>query len=574
MKKTISFIAAAILAVSCSGLLDMTPTDRVSAKTMWESTRNAEYSINHLWSYIWGYNAYPTSLGLTEALTDELKYTSYNFNAMAYIPSYISYFESTVSAGTVDVYLGMWSSLYVAVRETNEAISYLKAYGQMSDADKTRLEGELRFLRAYFYFELAKRYKDVILYDEDLTSITKNKAVSPEKDVWDFIQGDLDFAADNLPAQAAAGGRIDKGMAYALTTRAMLYARRYDAVIAAADEVTALGYSLEPRYADAFGKSLSAGNREAILQYNFDITNGITHEFNFYYTPGGDYAINDSKGGAYAVPTQELVESYELSTGGFPNWTPWHGTTTNTPPYAQLEPRFQATILYNGSAWKGRTIEPYVGGTDGWAQWKTDKEPKGKTVTGYYMRKLVDESYDVNTSGSSQPFTFLRYGEVLLNRAEACWFTEDYNGAGMSVIVRAVEDGAAVPQAFVWKIVFTAITLAVGFKGGEVVPCFFIGSTFGCVVGPLLGLPAGFSAAVGLVAVFCGAVNCPLASVFLAIELFGGEGLLYYAVACGFAFVMSGYYGLYYSQRILYDKLKATFIDARANAYHEGGPDD
>ena len=149
--------------------------------------------------------------------------------------------------------------------------------------------------------------------------------------------------------------------------------------------------------------------------------------------------------------------------------------------------------------------------------------------------------------------------------------TENYNGAGMSVIVRAVEDGAAVPEAFLWKIVFTAITLAVGFKGGEVVPCFFIGSTFGCVVGPLLGLPAGFSAALGMVSVFCGAVNCPLASVFLAIELFGGEGLLYYAVACGFAFVMSGYYGLYYSQRILYDKLKATYIDARANAYHESG---
>lgn len=468
MKKTVIILSTIILAVSCSSLLDMTPTDRVSAKTMWETTRNAEYSVNHLFSYIWSYNAYPTSLGLTEALTDELKYTSYNFNAMAYIPSYISYFESTVSAGTIDVYLGMWGSLYVAVREANEGLSYLKTYGQMSDADKTRLEGELRFMRAYFYFELAKRYKDVILYDEDLSKITKDKAVSPEKDVWDFIQQDLDFAAKNLPTQAAAGGRIDQGMAYALITRAMLYAERYDAVIAAADKVRELGYSLEPKYADSYGKSLADGNREAILQYTFDISNGIAHEFNFYYTPGGDYAVNDSKGGAYAVPTQELVESYELATGGFPNWTPWHGTTTNTPPYEQLEPRFQATILYNGSAWKNRTIEPYIGGTDGWAQWKAEKEPKGRTVTGYYMRKLVDENYDVNTSGSSQPFTFLRYGEVLLNRAEACYRTNDAVGANDAV--RAIRTRVGLPYSDktgdnLWKAIVQERKVELAFEG-------------------------------------------------------------------------------------------------------------
>lgn len=79
------------------------------------------------------------------------------------------------------------------------------------------------------------------------------------------------------------------------------------------------------------------------------------------------------------------------------------------------------------------------------------------------------------------------------------------------------------------------------------------------------------SHSIGLVSVFCGAVNCPIASMILAVELFGADGLLFYAVACGFSFVMSGYYGLYYSQRILYDKLKAVFIDAHANAYHESG---
>lgn len=434
MKTRLILIAAAAAAfVSCNNLLDLTPTDRVSAKTMWETTRNAQYSVNHLFSYIWGYNSSPTEAGLTEALTDELKYTSYNFNAMAYIPSYLAYFESTVTAQTIDVYLGKWGSLYVAIRETNEALSYLKAYGQMSDDDKVRLEAELKFLRGYFYFELIKRYKDVILYDEDLTAITKDKAISKESEGWDMVQTDLDFAANNLPAAAQAGGRINKGMAYALQSRAMLYAKRYDAVIAAANAVKDLGYSLEANYADSYGKSLAAGNREAILQYTFDYANGLTHSFDYMYSPGGDFAINDMKGGAYAVPTQEIVESYELATGGAADWSAWHGTTTNTPPYDKLEPRFQATILYNGSPWKDRRIEPYIGGTDGWTTWKTDKEPKGKTVTGYYLRKLVDESFDVTTSGGSHPFTFLRYGEVLLNKAEACYRTNDTDGANDAV---------------------------------------------------------------------------------------------------------------------------------------------
>lgn len=148
--------------------------------------------------------------------------------------------------------------------------------------------------------------------------------------------------------------------------------------------------------------------------------------------------------------------------------------------------------------------------------------------------------------------------------------TEAYNGTGMDVIARALEEGSVWPSAFAWKIVFTSITLAAGFKGGEVVPCFFIGATFGCVVGPLLGLPAGFAAAVGLVAVFCGAVNCPIASTLLAVEMFGAEGLVFFALACGLSYMLSGYAGLYFSQRILYDKLKAIYIDVHANAYHEG----
>lgn len=140
----------------------------------------------------------------------------------------------------------------------------------------------------------------------------------------------------------------------------------------------------------------------------------------------------------------------------------------------------------------------------------------------------------------------------------------DYNGAGMEIISAAIEQGRAAPEAFFLKLLFTAITIGCGFKGGEVVPTFFIGATLGCVAGPLLGIPAGFAAALGLVCVFCGAVNCPLASIILSIELFGAGSLIYFALACGVAYMLSGYFGLYSSQKILYSKLRAEFIDIHA----------
>ena len=143
--------------------------------------------------------------------------------------------------------------------------------------------------------------------------------------------------------------------------------------------------------------------------------------------------------------------------------------------------------------------------------------------------------------------------------------TTDYNGAGMDVVTAAVEQGTARPAAFLLKLLFTAVTLAAGFKGGEVVPSFFVGATFGCVMGPLLGLPAGASAAIGLVAVFCGATNCPLASTLLSVELFGDGGLLYFALACVISYMLSGYSGLYSSQTILYSKLKAQYINIHTN---------
>lgn len=131
--------------------------------------------------------------------------------------------------------------------------------------------------------------------------------------------------------------------------------------------------------------------------------------------------------------------------------------------------------------------------------------------------------------------------------------TYDYNGAGMNIIESAIQ-GKALPIAFLLKILFTAITIGFGFKGGEIVPTFFIGATFGCVVGPLLGLSPAFAAALAMSSLFAAVVNCPLASIILACEIFGNNGILLYASAIFTAFAFSGYSSLYSKQIFSFSK--------------------
>ena len=139
--------------------------------------------------------------------------------------------------------------------------------------------------------------------------------------------------------------------------------------------------------------------------------------------------------------------------------------------------------------------------------------------------------------------------------------TRDYNGSGMSVIENAVIGGYTKNWAWALKILFTAITIGAGFKGGEIVPTFFIGATFGCFIAKLIGITPGFGAAIGMIAMFCGVLNCPVAAIILSVELFGSEGFILFAIAAGVSYMLSGYYGLYSTQKIMYSKLKAEYIN-------------
>ena len=151
------------------------------------------------------------------------------------------------------------------------------------------------------------------------------------------------------------------------------------------------------------------------------------------------------------------------------------------------------------------------------------------------------------------PFVRIIVGGVIITVLTLLVGDHRFNGAGMDMALKAV-GGEADWYSFLMKMLFTAVTLSAGFKGGEIVPTFCIGATFGCVLGGLLGLNPGMAAALGLVGLFCCATNSPFASIVLSIEMFGSTNLYLFAFVCVVCFVLSGNSGLYASQIIQFRK--------------------
>lgn len=136
----------------------------------------------------------------------------------------------------------------------------------------------------------------------------------------------------------------------------------------------------------------------------------------------------------------------------------------------------------------------------------------------------------------------------------------DYNGTGIDIIQQCIK-GSVRPEAFVLKMLFTALTLGAGFKGGEIVPSFFTGAAVGCLFGNLVGFSPTMCAAVGMTSLFCGVTNCPITALLISFELFGYDGMSYFLLATAFSYMLSGYFGLYHSQRIVYSKYKTSYIN-------------
>ena len=152
-------------------------------------------------------------------------------------------------------------------------------------------------------------------------------------------------------------------------------------------------------------------------------------------------------------------------------------------------------------------------------------------------------------------------GAALNYRHQLSTWHFDYLGLGVTnphadgiSILSAFHAGGAGYFSWFWKLLLTAITLGMGFKGGEVTPLFFIGATLGNVLALISGAPVDLLAGLGFIAVFAGATNTPLACTLMGIELFGSENIIYYAVACFTAYYFSGHSGIYKSQRLAVSK--------------------
>ncbi len=419
--KTILLLTSAFTTVACNDWLDdTTQTSKISDEIVWQNKESVDQYVNSFYIYLHKYGQFGETQfngNLTESLTDVLKYGGTTIGARVGDANlYVTNADAITPAGGL---YSIWANgaAYKDIREVNQFLSLQRKYSKFSDKENTRWMAQARFFRAYVYFQLAKRHRGVILYDDLPTS--EGRACSSDAQTWEFIAQDLDYAIDNLPAKwenAADEGRVTLGAALAFKSRAMLYAERWQDAYEAADSVIKLNrYELMPDYADAW----KGRNKEAILEFDYDANLGPSHSFDKWNVPqcdGYEYA-------QCATPTQEMVECYEYQGGGKVDWEPWHTTTNVAPPYDRLEPRFHATIIYRGCTWKGRTMDCSIDGQNGvYIPYREQANPYGKTTTGYFLRKLLDEKLiDVKGKASSQPWVEIRYAEVLLNKAEAAY---------------------------------------------------------------------------------------------------------------------------------------------------------
>ncbi|MDE5635029.1 MAG: RagB/SusD family nutrient uptake outer membrane protein [Muribaculaceae bacterium] len=423
MKYISKFMAMVLLGTSvcsCNSWLDdVDNTSKVTDEATWDTIEHVDMQVNYFYGYInsWGQISGGEFGGnITEALTDAFKYNHSALGVRAaqayqYSTQY-DYMQPNQNS------LSGWTTAYTQIRLINQFLISMEKFSRFGAEQNLLWEAQARFFRAFVYFHLAKRYDGCIIYDA--LPVGSDKAMSTSEEVWDFIQQDLDFAIANLPASwdAANSGRIDQLMAQAFKSRAMLYAERWQEAYDAANAVIA-----SPRFGlvDSYATSWKGGNKEAIIEFKFDAKQNPSHSFDQWYAPV--LPTVDYPTGSCGVPTQEMVESYEDKNGNVVDWTAWHEGSTSEPPYDRLEPRFAATIIYPGSTWQGVKMDNSVDGINGVFQaygegaygWNT-------TCTGYFLRKLVDESHtDLKNTNSGQSWVALRYAEVLLNKAEAAY---------------------------------------------------------------------------------------------------------------------------------------------------------
>lgn len=366
--------------------------------TLWKNENNVELYLNSFYTLV-GQSYYAQAIeedGYSDILKMSLPYANQNLWAFGTLP--------VNPAGNI---FENWGWGYLWVTQCNRFLDGLYTSGQhLPKAFQNKVEAEVRFFRAHVYFLMARRYGASLIIFRQLPPLgEKNHPLSTPDECWDFIAEDLDFAARNLPERVDKQGKLTKAAALGLKARAMLYAARWKSASDAAKEIIDMNiYDLFPDYAKLFQirRSDNIENKESILEFGF-LKPELAYQFDYSYCPPGD------NGASLGNPTENLVSQYQMADG-----TPfdWSNPAHRANPYAGREPRFYASILYNDAPWKGRRIESYEGGKDGWGY------GGNATATGYYLRKFLDEEM-IDFKENDYTYYYMRYAEVLLIYAEA-----------------------------------------------------------------------------------------------------------------------------------------------------------
>ena len=183
-------------------------------------------------------------------------------------------------------------------------------------------------------------------------------------------------------------------------------------------------------------------------------------------------------------------------------------------------------------------------------------------LAGYLFGELTHAFKDIFKATLKNPYLIVVVGGLIVIACVQLLGNHDYIGLGVYSareggvsIMSAFHEGGAEWYSWIIKLLLTAVTLAAGYKGGEVTPLFFVGATLGNFMAWVLGAPVDLFAALGFLAVFAAATNTPLACTIMGVELFGSEFMLYFAIACYSAYYFSGHTGIYGSQRVAVPKL-------------------
>jgi starch-binding outer membrane protein, SusD/RagB family len=319
----------------------------------------------------------------------------------------------------------IWGRSYRSIRECNYALANLDKV-PMSQGLKDKLKAEVRFIRAYRYHDLIRQFGDVPLVGDKVYGLTDTDYDAlynrrPVQECIAYAVQELDAAASLLPRKGSndVPGRATQGAALALKARLLLYAAsplytngandvaKWQTAAGAAKDVMGLGYSL-----------YQGGYRRLFLTPNTseDIFERLYSPTNSHVELERSKGPNGYGGWSADVPLQQFVDDFETKEGKAIT-DPTSGYDPQNP-YVDRDPRFYDIVLFNGAMHRGRAYETFLpGGKDS----KDGNEPWNTSKTGYNLLKFIDENKPVqnpNQTGT-QPWKYIRYGEVLLNYAEA-----------------------------------------------------------------------------------------------------------------------------------------------------------